>query len=279
MDNTYIIEASKLRDVNTFDLNWYSGSISIVPADGDDMVIHEKAEHDITKESALSYYIDNGMLSIKDNEIGDLIKSVPTKSLEIELPRTLLEKSPSYIFDLGNVDLTLKNIILGQSNISVGGGNINLIDISCGSTLSLDTFSASTSISGEISNLEFTSKTGDLNYNTNHKLSTVNADSLSGNIDIYGNIHRAGVNTETGIVNICSHICPYMLNISCDAGQVNLTVPKQSDFTLSFSSETGILSSDLTLVKSQDKYIHGDAIAAFNVTTQSSGLNITKYTK
>ena len=92
-DNTYHVSASSIHSI---DVDWIDGDISVVPYDGDDIILTESSNKELDDEYCLRYRIKSGKLLIEYCKskyyIGlDLSEedNFPIKTLEIKVPKGL----------------------------------------------------------------------------------------------------------------------------------------------------------------------------------------------
>lgn len=128
-DNTYHVSASSIHSI---DVDWIDGDISVVPYDGDDIILTESSNKELDDEYCLRYRIKSGKLLIEYCKskyyIGlDLSEedNFPTKTLEIKVPKDLAENLQELSVDAISSDVQLEDIGSEEFSIDTISGNLS----------------------------------------------------------------------------------------------------------------------------------------------------------
>ncbi len=110
-NNTYHVSDAS---INSIDIDWISGRVTVIPYDGDDIVIREKSKGKIDEENCLRYRISGDTLEInyfrqtaEFNFTGSINYS---KQLEIKVPRALAKSLDELNFDAVSADLNIRDL-------------------------------------------------------------------------------------------------------------------------------------------------------------------------
>lgn len=278
-DGAYAIDASHLTQAETLEIKWPAGNIQVHVYDGSDFLVLESAEEGITQQQALCCGLEGNALFVQYCAPQAVQTALPVKDLEIMLPQTMVDAAVNADFEIGDAVLNLDGVTFDAMQIHAKDGAITAQQFNITGTLNIETVSANASISGQLENVVFSSDSGSLQLDGGDVLCSVEAQTQSGNINVNANIHRMRASAYSGKLSIQSPICPYALDLSTRTGDIALTLPSQSDFTLDFSSDSGNLISELSVVEARGAYVRGDGIAGFHVKTVSGDLQICAYTQ
>ncbi len=277
-DGVYTFDAT---GVQTLELYWPAGSVSIVPYDGDEVEIREAAANgnSIKEDEALRYGMDGTVLFIQYCAFESAYSQLPAKTLTVLLPRRMASSALFAQLETGAAVLTIEDLSLTDAVIRASSGNIEATGLRAAGTLNIETRSGSAALSGEVEVLRFSSSSGDLRFAGGETLTTVSASASSGALLLTGNIHRAELSTSSGRVEIASPVCPYSLRIATSSGDVSLLLPEDADFSLEYAGGSGKLQSKLSTQMRDGKYVRGDGIAEFSVASGSGNLLLLPYTE
>ncbi len=132
-NNTYRVSAAS---VDALDISWVSGRVTVIPYDGDDIVIREKSKGKIDEENCLRYRIKNGTLEVHYfRETEELNFSGPinfSKQLEIKVPYALANALEGLNFDAVSSDLHISDLQIASLDVDTTSGNLSGKDIHAG---------------------------------------------------------------------------------------------------------------------------------------------------
>ena len=219
-------------------VNWTNGKINIEAYDGEDTVISETEVAE--KENKLRWRVEDGVLKIQQMAAGMRfgLKQTPKKTLTVKIPSNVAEGLKAVMSDSVSAEVTITGISASDKiEIDTVSGDANLKNIKT-EKLDIDTVSGSIKAAGEFTELESDSVSGDVTVSSATPLEKLNCDSTSGNI--------------------------------------RLTIPKNSGFTLKADTVSGDISCGLpTVSESKNRRICGDGSADFETDTVSGDLIIT----
>lgn len=219
-------------------VNWTNGKINIEAYDGEDTVISETEVAE--KENKLRWRVEDGVLKIQQMAAGMRfgLKQTPKKTLTVKIPSNVAEGLKAVTSDSVSAEVTITGISASDKiEIDTVSGGANLKNIKT-EKLDIDTVSGSIKAAGEFTELESDSVSGDVTVSSATPLKKLDCDSTSGNI--------------------------------------RLTIPKNSGFTLKADTVSGDISCGLpTVSESKNRRVCGDGSADFETDTVSGDLIIT----
>ena len=219
-------------------VNWTNGKINIEAYDGEDTVISETEVAE--KENKLRWRVEDGVLKIQQMAAGMRfgLKQTPKKTLTVKIPSNVAEGLKAVTSDSVSAEVTITGISASDKiEIDTVSGGANLKNIKT-EKLDIDTVSGNIKAAGEFTELESDSVSGDVTVSSATPLKKLDCDSTSGNI--------------------------------------RLTIPKNSGFTLKADTVSGDISCGLPAVsESKNRRVCGDGSADFETETVSGDLIIT----
>ena len=225
-------------EFHSIKVNWTNGKINIESYDGEDTVISETEVAE--KENKLRWRVEDGVLKIQQMAAGMRfgLKKTPKKTLTVKIPSSAAEKLKSVNTDSVSAEVNIIGVgASGKIEIDTVSGGANLKNIKT-EKLYIDTVSGSIKAAGEFTELESDSVSGDVTVSSATPLKKLDCDSTSGNI--------------------------------------RLTIPKNSGFTLKADTVSGDISCGLPAVsESKNRRVCGDGSADFETDTVSGDLIIT----
>ena len=225
-------------EFHSIKVNWTNGKINIEAYDGEDTVISETEVAE--KENKLRWRVEDGVLKIQQMAAGMRfgLKKTPKKTLTVKIPSNVAEGLKAVTSDSVSAEVTITGISASDKiEIDTVSGGANLKNIRT-EKLDIDTVSGSIKAAGEFTELESDSVSGDVTVSSATPLKKLDCDSTSGNI--------------------------------------RLTIPKNSGFTLKADTVSGDISCGLpTVSESKNRRVCGDGSADFETDTVSGDLIIT----
>ena len=225
-------------EFQSIEVNWTNGKINIEAYDGEDTVISETEVEE--KENKLRWRVEDGVLKIQQMAAGMRfgLKKTPKKTLTVKIPSSAAEKLKSVNTDSVSAEVNIIGVAASDKiEIDTVSGGADLKKIRT-EKLDIDTVSGSIKAAGEFTELESDSVSGDVTVSSATPLKKLDCDSTSGNI--------------------------------------RLTIPKNSGFTLKADTVSGDISCGLpTVSESKNRRVCGDGSADFETDTVSGDLIIT----
>ena len=241
---TYNVAAD---DMNSIYVNWVAGEISVIPYDGSEIQFTEYARRELQDDEKLHYSSSGGTLTIRFTARDFTLLNLPEKKLEILIPYTLSTNFDQFTVDTTSGGVSVENINAGTFKVDTVSGNVNLKNINS-QTFEVDTTSGSITISSaNTDNIDINSTSGAI------LLSDVSAkklkgDTTSGSCDLSGSFDNVDIDSVSGRISITSTIVPQSLRVDTTSGNITVTVPGNSTISVSHSSVSGKLSSDIPII-------------------------------
>ena len=225
-------------EFHSIKVNWTNGKINIESYDGEDTVISETEVAE--KENKLRWRVEDGVLKIQQMAAGIRfgLKKTPKKTLTVKIPSSAAEK--------------LKSV-----NTDSVSAEVNIIGVAASGKIEIDTVSGS----AELKNI----KTARLDIHT-----------VSGEGNAEGEISELESDSVSGDITVSSAVSLEKLDCDSTSGNIRLTIPKDSGFTLKADTVSGDISCGLpTVSESKNRRVCGDGSADFETDTVSGDLIIT----
>lgn len=123
--NTYRVSDAS---IDSLDIDWVSGNVTVIPYDGDDIVIREKSKGKIDEDNSLRYRISGSTLEInyfrQTTGFNFSTSASHSKQLEIKVPRKLAESLDELNFDAVSADLNIKDLHIASLDVDTTSGNL-----------------------------------------------------------------------------------------------------------------------------------------------------------
>lgn len=246
------------EEINSIDISWVSGSVKIIPGDTDEIVLSEKVPDKTPESRLLRWRLEDGKLTVKYKESSIFGPSVETsKSLTLIVPSKMLSSLDNFKLQLVSAEASATGV--GSSTALIG---------TVSGDASFDKFSAN--------DLDVDSVSGDINIRGN--IRNVNADTVSGNIKLEGEFDKVDVSGTSSAVEVTYlNISPAELDVDMVSGDINIRIPEQlSGFEVEFDSVSGDFTSDFSTSVDKGEYRFGDGSFEINADTVSGDLKISK---
>lgn len=278
---TYIVPGGKVQSI---EVSWTAGYVSLTPYDGDDIVMTEYCQRELKSQEMLYFEEKNNTLTIRFTQQANT-SHMPPKGLEILVPTALADQINNLSVDSTSADITLENISSNSYGVSTVSGMIN-IDGAIAKTMTLSSTSGDflanniqtencqintvsgymhgQSVSGNSFSFESTSGGLDLTETDIQKIST---STISGYATLSGTIESLNASSTSGDVWISGQICPEKVTISTVSGCVDLSIPKTEGLSVKFDTVSGSCNYDFDIVTSVSE-------PRFKISTTSGDLTI-----
>lgn len=222
--------------INAVSVDWISGKIDISVYDGDTVEINETEVED--EDYKLRYRVENGKLTVHSEKSGFSfgIISRPKKELTIKIPRAYAEN-------------------LKEIKISSTSADINLNGLTVSESAEIDT------VSGRVTAENLTA-------------ASLECDTVSGDIKASGAIERFDLDSTSGAAQITTSVPLKKLETDTVSGDVTVTLPEDSGFTLEFDTVSGDLNCELPMANKNGKHICNDGSAEFEADSTSGDFTV-----
>ena len=226
----YFVGGGDIYDeITSLEVNWASGGINIEVYDGSCIQISETGAD--SEDDRMRYIVRNGRLIIQYRKSGFSFGFLNSdKILNVKLPYETAAGLVSIETESTSADVNIAGITASECDISNSGGEIRLEEVKLG-RLDFETVSGNLEVSGEIGSLESSSTSGE--------------------------------------VRLRSASAPNEIDCESVSGDVVLEIPADSGFRAELDTISGAFSSELTVTKRGEKYISGDGRGDYSADTTS----------
>ena len=294
-----------IAGVDSININWIAGEVTVKPYDGADFKITEFAQRALYDNEKLQIDVSGGTLAIKFCENGRILR-MPQKKLEVLIPRELsgnlnmltIDSTSGGVYteEIGaealkintmsgriqlsnatarsqDIDSTSGSIIITQvqadsMRINSMSGSIHVADAAIRS-IDVDSTSGSINVFGSFDSANLQSMSGRIVHNNSAQRSVLDADSTSGSLELSGSFDRVNANSMSGGVTIKSATIPSSLKVDTTSGSIIVSVPDEGTITVNHSSVSGRFSSDIPVTIQNSG-------AQFELSSMSGSIRITK---
>ena len=271
--------------IDSFDINWITGEVTVLPHDGNEIIITESAQRTLSENEVMSVETSNNTVTINFIERRAGIRRMPTKRLEVLIPAELAQNLDSFVIDSTSAALNVSDIsatefnlggVSGRQTISsvhaqairVGStsGAIDLTD-SAADSIWANTVSGAISLRRAVADTATIRTTSGALYLSDTLAGTLTTSSVSGAHSLSGAFVVADLSTTSGRLAFTSSIVPDSFSASSISGAVTITIPDDGVITVSHTSVSGRLTSELPVIMQS-------VGAQFRISTTSGAVNI-----
>lgn len=260
--------------VDTLDINWIDGSVSVTRYDGDTVTIAETSPKELTEAQTVHTWLDGSTLRIQYSKSGEMLTGKNLqKSLEIQLPKDISLNNLDV--DAASTDTTIEDITAKEYDIDVASGTTKLLHCT-GDSFSIDSASGDTIVEqvGESIEITVDAASGKVSVTADTVIST-NVDTASGAVCLnLKDAKTVDADTASGNVELHYLTIPEKTNVDTTSGDVFVYVPAEADFAMEVDTSSGNFTTDMALKKSGDTYISGNGTNKMTIDTTSGDVNV-----
>lgn len=245
------------NEVKSIDINWTSGTVEIKNGNTDKVEISENVSYDKNSDNAMRWSLDDGKLKIYDskNAFGFhwFSFSMSPKKLTVTLPESI--SLDEFDISSASAEFTAECINADTLDIETASGTIK-VDSFEGNKADINTASGT---------VDFTAVSAE----------DVDVETVSGECAITGKIEKLNVSGVSSVLNLIVGKNNSEINAETVSGNVNIkTNCDQSGFTANYSSVSGDFSSDFAGTNKNGKFVYGSGKADYNISTVSGNIDI-----
>ncbi len=226
-------------DTTALDIDWISGEVEILVTSGDAVSLMERMDRGTSPDYAMVVSEQDGVLKVRYVEDEFLsLPNLPAKKLVIHLPREMAESLTEVRLNSVSADFDVDPLTVREK-------------------------------------FEFSSVSGDLETDfitaegVDAEVSTV-----SGKIDLDGSFRQVNGENTSGEIDLKLRTCPEKVSLVTVSGKVDVELPRDAGFTLSYDTVSGDLECDFAAKRNGEKLICGDGGCEISVSTTSGDLKI-----
>lgn len=245
------------NEIKSIDINWTSGTVEIKNGNTDKVEISENVSYDENSDNAMRWSLDDGKLKIYDskNAFGFhwFSFSMSPKKLTVTLPESI--SLDEFDISSASAEFTAECINADTLNIETASGTIK-VDSFEGNKADINTASGT---------VDFTAVSAE----------DVDVETVSGECTVTGKIEKLNVSGVSSVLNLIVGKNNSEINAETVSGNVNIrTNCDQSGFTANYSSVSGDFSSDFAGTNKNGKFVYGSGKADYNISTISGNIDI-----
>lgn len=245
------------NEVKSIDINWTSGTVEIKNGNTDKVEISENVSYDKNSDKAMRWSLDDGKLKIYDskNAFGFhwFSFSMSPKKLTVTLPESI--SLDEFDISSASAEFTAECINADTLDIETASGTIK-VDSFEGNKADINTASGT---------VDFTAVSAE----------DVDVETVSGECTVTGKIEKLNVSGVSSVLNLIVGKNNSEINAETVSGNVNIkTNCDQSGFTANYSSVSGDFSSDFAGTNKNGKFVYGSGKADYNISTVSGNIDI-----
>lgn len=273
----YSVGDAEITDkIENIEIDWPSGSVSVVSHSKDSFQVSEKAKDSISEDLRVHWWLEGTTLHVKFAASGASLRWFNTghKELTLTVPEAL--SFDNVVIRAASAEIEAVNLAAETLSVSTASGNM---DINCAAnTISLN------SASGDIQ-LDQKDKAGEVSIDTASgridanlsRVDTASLESASGKIQVTAvSVNSISAKSTSGAVSCELEATPSECKLHAVSGEVTLNLPDDSDFTANISTTSGDFKSDFALKKDGSTYICGSGSAHIDIETTSGDVEIRK---
>lgn len=182
--DSYNVGNGEITDtVTALDVDWIDGSVSIVPTDGDKIIVREDYQDD-QDELRLRWKVENGKLTVKYRKSGRTTwgKENHGKALTVEVPEALLKGMNEVEISIVSADLLMTDMTARETDIDMVSGDV-VISGDFGE-LDIDTVSGDVKLEGSAKSMDVDGTSATIELLLNQAPATIDVDTVSGNVSL-----------------------------------------------------------------------------------------------
>lgn len=269
-------EEFDVTNIKKINLDWTSGSINIYKSDSDKIRVIQKSKYDLKEDELVNIDYKNETISVKEGKkkIGFFFLgfgSIST-SLDVYLPDKEFEEI--YV-KISSGRANIENLKLSKFKVKVSSGKIDIRKV-VSQDIEANVSSGSIEMNDvRTSSLNFEVTSGKIEIN-NLDTNILNASVKSGKIDIDGSAKQMDLKTTSGKILVNDNVLPENLDVKVTSGSIDVAIPENEGFEVSYSVTSGSFKSDFDLYSNmsnldkkngEGKYKNGGNKFNFQVTS------------
>jgi len=233
-------------DVDSLDIDWTAGSVTIKAYDGDTIKVTEFARRSLEDDEKFICGGSGGTLEIKYCTPGLRFNTL-TKKLEVLVPKAAAGRLQSVKVSAASASLRISDIKTTRLSISGASGSAEISNVTADS-VSVKTMSGGIRITSlAAAHLETNSLSGGI------RLADVTADTLiantaSGGLDLSGAFKDIDAGSASGEIRVSSSINPDRINCHSTSGSITAAIPGGDIPAVSYSTVSGRFTSDIPVI-------------------------------
>ena len=230
---------SDKTDITILDIDWITGDVKVRLTNNDTITVEEMVSDNGYDAHPMVVTDDSGILKIRyaDKAWMNAIDP-PQKALTVYLPREVAENLTEVSFSSVSADFDVDPLTVREKF-------------------------AFSSVSGDLETDFITAEGVDAEVST-----------VSGKISLDGSFRQVNGESTSGEIDLTLRTCPEKVSLVTVSGKVDVELPRDAGFTLSYDTVSGDLECDFAAKRNGEKLICGDGGCEISVSTTSGDLKI-----
>lgn len=237
-DEAYSIgERSFTESIANLDIEWISGSVTVVTHGESTVVLDETSKKDLSEDAKLRYWLDGETLRIRYAK-EKRWTALPEKQLIVYLPQELALKKTE--INAVSAEVTLTKLTTEKLEVGSVSGDVSVSLLSVAESVSVHSISGDVTLQGSMKDLEMENVSGSIEWKKTDAETRVEADieSISGGVTFY--------------------------------------LPQTTGFTLERESVSGGFNCEFSVTQNGKTYVCGGGEDQYEIETISGGIKIKK---
>ena len=276
-EDKYSVGNTEFTDkIENIEIDWSSGSVSVVSHSGNTFMLSEKEEDGIPEDLRVRWWLDGTTLRVKFAASGAGLRMFDTwhKDLTLTVPEAI--SLDEVVIRAASAEIDAVDLVAETLSVSTASGNI---DICCeANIIKLDSASGDIQLTqkGKADEISIDTASGKINANLS-QADKAHFESASGKIKVTAaSVDSLSAKATSGAVFCELDVTPSECRIRAVSGEVTLILPDASDFTANISTTSGDFESDFALIMDGSTYICGSGSADIDIDTTSGSVSIWK---
>ncbi len=260
--------------VESLDIDWSSGVVTVETRPGDTVEIIETTSQELPDSKRVHWLLDGTTLRIIYSSPVGMNIMTGEKDLTVRLPESV---PLSYLkTDVSSAYVTITGITADAAEIGASSGRINGELAAKKLNASASSGDMDITLSGDCESAGLHASSGKITLRAAN-VGSIEADTSSGAIEIYAeSVEDLDASTSSGGVRAFLETAPAKADIHASSGNVELYMPENADFTLDVDTGSGDVSWDVPLKRDGDRYVSGDGSGSIKIDTSSGNVRIGK---
>lgn len=246
-------------EIDAVEINWPSGTVKIIPYDGDTIQIEEESKKELPEAKQVHYLCRDGKLTIQYQASARIpffqlgFGEAKEKKLTVRLPREIAQNLESCLLDCVSADAELEGLSMESLRYDSTSGGLTVKRV-------------------RTEKLHFDSTSGELAGNGLTVAETLEAETVSGDVEADGTAGEIRFDSVSGSMRLALKSCPQRVSSETVSGDMELHFPEGAGFTYSTDTVSGTVQSDFPVLQKGSESIYGDGTAVFSFDSVSGGV-------
>ncbi|MDO4483676.1 MAG: DUF4097 family beta strand repeat-containing protein [Clostridia bacterium] len=276
-DKAYQIGDAEITDViDTIDIGWSSGSVTVVPAKGKNITLTEVITGTVTDEKRMHWQVEGKTLRIRYSAPGMNI-TLPMnceKRLTVAVPENVQLTGLS--ISSASAQVNVEGIAADRMALASASGRLDITADARDMSISTASGKVVLKQQGTMDSLALSTASGKVEADLAH-VKDAAMSSASGSFVIKaGAAETLTVQTASGKINCSFASTPKKVRLECTSGDVTLAMPEANGFTARVETGSGSFDTGIAVRKQGKTYLCGDGKAEIDISTTSGDVFISQ---